>query len=651
MTAVVRNRYAGNEFHDDDEALAALLDDVSIPVLLCSLVHMTGDPSWIRDRPRLRVALLADRQGGMTDEEQAAVRSEALTAVTAYRDAGCPDRLLGEDVVEEMMTFLVRKPVRPELMPVMLEELAIDGADHRRDDRLTQLPGQTRSDHDVIVIGAGMSGVLAGIRLRQAGLPFTLIDKNPGPGGTWWENRYPGARVDVFSHCYSYSFESGEHWSESFCRQPELRDYFDAVLDRHQLRAHCRFDTAVGAVRWDEEDRRWHVTTRTADGHEDKLSARFVISTVGALNLPMLPDITGMDEFDGPSFHSIRWPEDLDVRGKHVALVGAGASGFQIAPTIAADVARLDIYQRTPQWIFPNPVYHDAVPAGERWAMRHLPLYARWFRFVTMYPGIALGPRPYRIDPEYDDPAGLAVNAANAERRREMVEWMTKSLDGRPDLVEKSIPDYPAMAKRILQDNGSWLKMLLRDNVELIRTPIDRVTRDGVVTADGELREADVICYATGFAHNDFLASIDVTGRDGESLRAKWGDAPTAYLGMTVPSFPNLFCMYGPGTNLAHGASLFFHSECQIRYVMDAIRHVIDAGATTIEVRESPYEDYAQRYSAEMSRLVWSHPSIAHSHYKNQDGQVFTLSPWPLDEYWEWTKNIKPSDYIVDGRS
>jgi 4-hydroxyacetophenone monooxygenase len=645
--APARNPHAGVPFTDDDATIAAALEDLSVPALLCSLVHMTGDASWIRERPLPRLGTGSDFQCGFSHEEQADVRRRALPAIVAYRDAGCVDHVLPRELLLEMMSFLACKPLQGRIVPMLFEDMQFEGADSRAITWGDRIPADVKAASPVVVIGCGESGILAGIRLAQAGLPFTIVDKNDGPGGTWWENKYPGARVDVGSHQYCYSFEPADHWSQYYCRQPELRDYFVRVVDKYGLEPHCRFDTAVTALTWDEPNARWRVELEQADGTRDVLDARFVISAVGSLNIPRLPDIDGMDTFTGPSFHSARWPDDLDISGVRFALLGAGASGFQIAPSIADDVAQLTIYQRTAQWMFPNPVYRTDVPAGERWALRHLPFYARWLRFLMGYAGISTGVAPYRIDPDYPDGDGMAINEGNAVRREQLEGWIRSQLDGRPDLVEKSIPNYPAMGKRILQDDGFWLACLRKPNVELVRTAIERVVPDGVVTVDGTFRAADVICYATGFRHNDFLASMEVTGRAGVSLREQWGEEPTAYLGITVPNFPNLFCVYGPGTNLAHSASLFFHSEFQTGYALEAIRAVLTSGARAIEVRPDVHDRYAQWHQDEISQLVWAHPSITHSHYKNRAGKVYTLSPWSIDQYWELTRTVAVDDYLI----
>jgi 4-hydroxyacetophenone monooxygenase len=642
-----RNPHAGEPFLDDDEAIAAALEDVSVPALLCSLVHMTGDPSWIRGDVQPRVAVALEFQSRIPEEELADVRRRALPAIAAYRDGGCHPDTLSRDLLHEMMEFLGRRPVAGVLEGMFFDDMQFDGADSGAIEWGDEVSAEARAASPVVVIGCGLSGILAGIRLSQAGLPFTIVEKNDGPGGTWWENRYPGARVDVGSHQYCYTFEPADHWSEYYCQSPELRDYFAGILEKYGLEPYCRFGTTITSVSWDAAAARWRVGVQDADGASETLEARFVISAVGSLNLPRMPDIPGMESFAGPSFHSTRWPEDLDIAGKRLAQIGAGATGFQIAPTIADSVGQLTIFERTAQWIIPNPMYHAKVPPGDRWAQRHLPFYARWFRFLMTFPGIAVGTEPYRQDPDYDDATHTSVNATNAQRRDILAAWMRSVLADRPDLIEKCTPDYPAMGKRVLQDNGSWLRCLMKPDVELVRTRIERIVPDGVVTVDGTHYPADIICYATGFRHNEFLAPMEVTGRDGASLREQWGIEPTALLGITMPHFPNLFCMYGPGTNLAHGAGLFFHSEYQIHYAMDAIHRVLSAGARTIEVRPDAHDEYVERYKREIGQLVWAHPSITHSHYKNPEGKVFTLSPWPIEQYWAWTRAIDPDAYVI----
>ena len=647
---MTRNRFAGEPFDDSDAVIAAALAEVSVPALLCSLVHMTGDPSWVRGDLQPNVGMSLDIQGAMSEEDMAEVRRRALPAIAAYRDGGCVPVDLSRDVLLEMMSFLGRRPVEDRLAGLLFDDLQFEGGDSGEVAWGDAVSQSQKAASPVVVIGCGMGGILAGIRLTQAGLPFTIVDKNGGPGGTWWENRYPGARVDVGSHQYCFSFEPAEFWSEYYCQQPELCAYFGAIVEKYDLLPHCRFETAVTDLEWQEDESMWRVGLRDADDATTELRARFVISAVGSLNLPRLPDIPGMDTFAGPSFHSARWPDDLDVRGTRFALVGAGASGFQIGPAIADDVEQLTIFQRTAQWILPNRLYHTPVPEGDAWALRHLPFYGRWYRFVMTFAGIAAGMEMYRIDPEHEDPSHQSINALNARRAMGLVASMRSQVGDDPELLEKVVPDYPATGKRILQDDGSWMRTLQRPNVELVRTGIERVVPDGIVTTDGEHYPADVICYATGFRHNEFLASMH-------------GDRPPRHVaarpvgGRThgVPRHHHAE-LPEPLLHLRPGDEPGFRGQPLLPLrVPGSLRprsHARDAGIRCVVVRGAraeAHDEYADRYQDEIGQLVWSHPAITHSHYKNSEGKVFTLSPWPLDQYWEWTRHIDRAHYQFDG--
>lgn len=639
-----RNPHAGLPFDDDDAAIAAALEDVSIPTLMLSLVHITGDPELIRGRLRPQGLFLNEVQGYMSEEDKAEVRRIALDIIRDYRDRGftLPPPPSAE-LIHEMMNWLVCTEVPDEYVPMLLEEMELDGRDARHVEFASD--AAARAGFPVIVIGCGQSGLLAGIRLKEAGIPFTIIEKNAGVGGTWWENSYPGARVDVGNHFYCYSFESSDHWTEFFARQPELQAYFQGVMERHGIDEHVRWSTEVLGAVWDDAAGTWSVRVRRPDGEEETLTARAVISAVGQLNRPHLPDIPGRDDFAGPSFHSARWDHNVDYRGKRVAMIGAGASGFQIAPTIAPDVEKLTIFQRTAQWMFPNPNYHEKVGDGVRWALRHLPFYGRWYRFLLFWPGCDGGLAHARIDPSWPH-QDRAISEHNDLTRQMFTEWITSQVDD-PSLLDKVIPDYPATGKRTLQDNGSWLRALCRDNVDLIREPIDHIEADAVVTASGQRYEADILVFATGFLANKVLFPMQIVGRDGTDLREKWGERPSAYLGITIPGFPNFFCMYGPGTNLAHGGSLIFHSECQIRYITGCLDALIGSGHTTMEPRVEKHDDWYQRSQAELKQLVWSSPAIKHSFFKNADGDIHILSPWRLVDYWTWTREPEMSDFIL----
>lgn len=645
----MRNSHAGQPFTTSDEEIADALLDVSIPTLILSLVHMSGNPELIRGALKPAGLFLNEVQGYMSEQDKAAARDLAVGVIADYRDRGCPEpEPVGAELLKEMMEWLVCEPVPDEYVPMLLEEMELDGVDQRatRVDDPASADASARAEFPVVVIGCGESGLLAGIRLKEAGIPFTILERNAGVGGTWYQNTYPGARVDVGNHFYCYSFEPTDRWTHYFAEQPELQAYFEDVTARYGIGPHIRFDTEVTGATWDDAAASWTVSVRDGDGNPSTLSARALISAVGQLNRPKTPDIAGQSDFAGPAFHSSEWDHSVDLRGKRVAMIGAGASGFQIAPAIAEETEHLTVFQRTAQWMFPNPNYHVEVGPGVQWALRHLPFYGRWYRFLLFWPGCDKGLDAARVDPDYPDPQ-RAVSEISEITRLVFTEWITSQLGDDADLAAKVVPDYPATGKRTLQDNGSWLRTLTREDVDLVRTPIARIESDAVVTDDGTRHPADVIIYATGFHANKVMWPMSIVGRDGDDLCTRWGERPVAYLGITVPGYPNLFCMYGPGTNLASGGSLIFHSECQMRYITSCLEHLISSGHRSMEPRQDRCDDWVRRSQDEMSRMVWAQPSITHSFYKNSFGEVYTLSPWRLVDYWTWTRNVDAGDFVL----
>ena len=640
----MRNPHSGAPFTADefsDEQIARALQDVSIPTLLLSCVHMTDDPA-VRDSIltgdlRPQGLFLNEVQGFMSEEDQQAARELAIGIIVDWRDRGCPEPDPVDPVLlKQMMDWIVCEEVGAEYVPMMLEEMELDGSDSRA----LQDAVATTDPRPVVIVGLGMSGLLAAIRLQEAGIPFVVFEKNAGVGGTWWENSYPGARVDVGNHFYCYSFEPSDAWTEFFAQQPELQSYFQRVMEERGIEPFVSFGVEVTGATWDDEAAGWTVTLD--DGRS--VEARAVISAVGQLNRPLLPDVPGT--FEGPSFHTARWDHDVDLAGKKVVLVGAGATGFQLAPAIADLVESLTVIQRTAQWMFPNPNYHAQVGDGVRWALRHLPFYGRWYRFLIFWPGCDTGLVAAIVDPEWE-PQHQSVSEVNDITRVMFTDWIVSQVDNDPELVAKVVPDYPPTGKRTLQDNGSWLTTLTKPNVELVRAGVNHLEPNGVVDSDGTFHEADVIVWATGFRVNEPLLPMAIRGRDGLDLREHWGIRPRAYLGMTVPDFPNFFCLYGPGTNLASGGSLIFHSECEVRYIVQCLQALDAAGARAIEPKREKYDEWYEKCQAELKMTVWSSPHIEHNFYKNAEGDVHSLSPWRLVDFWTWTRTPDLGDFVL----
>ncbi len=626
---------------DDDETIAAALQGANVLALAATVVHLTRDASIVRGSIRPRRSLRSSLRGGLTTEEQAEVRRAALNAVLAHRDAGCPPMPAPDDaIVREVMAWLANEDVPDDYATMFSEEMDLSGSDPRR----IELP-DGRDGLSVLVIGCGMAGLLAGVRLKQAGVPFEIIEKNDDVGGTWYENTYPGCRVDVANHYYCYSFEPNHGFSEFYSRQPELHAYFRDVLHRHGIDAHVSWRTEVERAEWDDETHAWRVTLRDADGATHVRRATAIISAVGQLNRPSIPDLPNLDRFAGPVFHTARWDHTVDLRGKRVALIGAGASGFQIGPAIVDDVAALVVFQRTPQWFIPNPLYHRAVDPGTQWAMRHVPGYARWYRFLLLWQASDTMLDVARVDPDWPG-LPLSANARSAELREQIVGWIEDQLGDNAELIGKVVPDYPPFGRRILQDDGSWLRCLHRDHVELVRAPIVDIEEHAVVV-DGARYEVDVIVLATGFRANEFLFPMEIVGRGGTSLNEAWEGRPAAFVGITVPGFPNFFLMYGPGTNLAHAGSIILHAECQMRYIGGCLAVVAGNGGGSIEPAQRAFDAYVERWQRELATTVWSHPSVGRSWYKAADGNVYVLSPWRIVDYWKMTAAPRLEDHVV----
>ncbi len=375
----------------------------------------------------------------------------------------------------------------------------------------------------------------------------------------------------------------------------------------------------------------------------ETVRANVLVSAVGQLNRPRLPDIRGRELFAGASFHSAHWDHTVDLTAKRVAVIGTGASAAQFIPAIAEQVDELLVYQRTPSWFAPTPDYHEAVSEGQQWLYDHVPAYSQWHRFLMFW---RLGDNSLafaRVDPDWPD-APSSVSMANALMRDVLTAYLTQQYEGRPDLLAKAVPSYPPTAKRVLRDNGVWAAALKRGQVELITEPISLITRHGIITADGIDRPVDVIIYGTGFEASAFLAPMRIVGRGGVELHDRWDGEARAYLGVTVPGFPNLFCLYGPNTNIVINGSIVYFSECGVRYILDCLRHLLTSGSTSIEVRSDVHDAYNELVDAENLQMTWGASEVS-SWYKSGSGRISQNWPFTLLEYWDRTRTADPADY------
>ena len=630
--------------------LEQAFQEASIPTLLMCLVQITGDESWLREPflPKRDTNLFADESGGLTEAVQQQIRG-ALATVLAEISAG--ERKIApppnSELFTKMMSLCVAEEVASEYAPMMMEAMGLSA----RDVSWKNLAADSKEaleNFNVLIIGAGFSGICAAIKLDQLGIRWMMADSNAEIGGTWLVNDYPEAGVDTPNHFYSFTFAPNHRWPKYFSKRIDVLNYCKSVAEKFKVTGRISLSTEVVSTTWDEASQKWKVVLRDQHGELHKVRANVVISGVGQLNRPKKSFIKGIESFSGPCFHSAQWRHDVNLAGTRVAIIGTGASSMQILRTVALQASEVTIFQRSPQWVRPSNDYHRDVKPQTMWLFENVPFYYDWYRFGLFWRfGDGLLPT-LRRDENWPH-LQRSMNSRNDKHRVQLTEYLLAQLEGRPDLVDKTLPDYPPYGKRILVDND-WYKTLRRENVELVASGVDRIDGNQVVALDGSSRQVDVIILATGFEAGKMLASVAVTGRNGVTLRETWGDDnPRAYKGMTMPNFPNLFCLYGPNTNVAHGGSVIFQAECQMRYITSCITQMIESQISSVDIRSEVHDAYNKAVDDEHDQLVWSHPGMD-SWYKNSQGRIFSPMPWRFVDYWSMTHDADLSDYLVTAK-
>ncbi len=625
------------------------LEDVNLPNLLAVVACITGDDYWLQDKfaPAPIEApdgsMFPDDSGRYSDEIAAEIKAAAVQVISELRDGRRPMPPAPDQArLQQLMSFTVAEPVDDGYAAMLMEETRFRDRDDQWKAQLQQAVAAGRAeDFLVVIIGAGMSGLGTAAKLQAAGIPYVVLEKNDAVGGTWYENTYPDCGVDTPNHYYSYSFNRNPNWSGYFSKRDELFAYFDNCADEFDVRGNIRFNTEVRRAAYDNKTNKWTVDIQTGDDAE-QISANVVISAVGQLNRPSMPDIPGLQDFAGESWHSARWRGDVDLSGKRVAVIGTGCSCVQLLPKTAAVADRALVFQRTPHWVSPARDYYRPVEQGQLWALNHIPFYAEFHRARMIW---SFGDRVWPAvvaDPDWQQ-SGLSMNETNHGMREALTEFIKEGLGEKTHYVEKCVPDFPVWGKRLIVDNG-WYPTLARDNVDLITDPIKRIVAAGIEMQDGTVHEVDVLILATGFHTNQFLWPMDIIGKNGQTLEAIWGDAANAYKGVSVPDFPNMYCLYGPNTNIVHGGSIIYQVECQIHYVMQCITAMLEKRLDALEVRAEANKTYNEEVQAISRTLAWGHPNVE-SWYKNSAGQVVNNSPFSLQKYWQVTHELDLADY------
>jgi cation diffusion facilitator CzcD-associated flavoprotein CzcO len=489
--------------------------------------------------------------------------------------------------------------------------------------------GLTPEDVRIAIVGAGFSGLATAVRLKEQGIDdFVVLERAGDVGGTWEANTYPGCQCDIPSHVYSLSFAPNPDWSRTFSTQPEIWAYLRGVAQRHGVLSHTRLGTEVLEAAWDEDERRWRIETSTG-----ALTAEVLVAAVGGLSEPRVPELPGLDTFEGTVFHSAQWNHDHQLDGERVAVVGTGASAIQFVPQIQPKVGKLHVFQRTPPWIMPNP--DRPIRDGERRLYRRFPLAQRIVREAT-----------YRL---YDAFVIAFMKPPLAALPERVAKRHLRSQVADPELRRKLTPSYRIGCKRILKSN-TWFKALTAPNAEVVTAGIREVRPHSIVDADGVEREVDTIILGTGFHVTDPPIAKRVRGRDGRTMEETWATSGMeAYLGTHIAGFPNLFFLMGPNTGLGHN-SVVVMSEAQIDYMLRALRAMDEQGVAALDIRPEVQRAYNAEIDRQLQGTVWNSGGCASWYMDVRTGRNATIWPGSTLRFRRRLRRFSLADYVVERR-
>lgn len=626
-----------------DELLRDVLTYSNPMAPIALIYHATQDPAFDAIETKTVPAGLGQANVIADAEDEERVRAKALELLRDYRDGRRePPVKVTREALLHAMALGAGEPVPEEEFDLHGDVLSLNA------DLIGWGEGPRNGDvatFPVIVIGAGLAGINAAIVLKASGIPFELLDKNAGPGGTWFKNRYPGARVDWPSRLYSHSFGVDYPFEHMFAPRAENERY----LQNTEFRTTCALAFKYAASNG------WRTLPvgrfmRVKPTVVRQYDARAIISAIGLLDRPNVPAIPGIGDFSGTLVHSSLFDPATLLVGRRAAVVGTSASGLQMVPDLAPLVGSLEIFQRSPAWVVPTMGYRDRLPDQALWLDANVPFYTNWSRFVV---GWILGDHKmfsiFEVDPDWPDP--LSVNAENQAAREMALTHMHSKLKDRPDLIPKSIPDYPIFANRPVLDNG-WFDALLRDNVELVTDPIERFTAEGILTRGGRSHPLDLIVMATGFNPNDYFSEIEIVGRNGVRIADLWSESgPQAFWGVTAPHMPNFFMLYGPNANPRNLGPVQY-GEWALRFILSMIERLIENDWSAVEVTEASYRAFNDRLVERLQQIVSVNPRTTHaSYYITQPGRSAVQSPWSSAEVKEAFTNILDRDFDIDTRA
>ena len=635
----------GGRIDGDADMLDRAIDALDPVVALLSLVQITGDRALLREygpaldgtQTRLREAFVAFDDGpeskAAADDVTAEVRDRLRQAVQSGQPAMMP--AIDLPLFREMARLALGTEI-----PEMSVEPAYQHAGFARDTRVRKPAEVPPADFRVLVVGAGMMGINAAVKLQQAGFEYTVLERLDAVGGNWLENTYPGAAVDTPSRIYSFSFEPNAAWTRFYPTGPEFLSYLTRVADRYAINRRIRFGTHVQSAQWDDERQIWQVTA-IRDGQVEVHEANALIMAVGPNNAPNFPQVENLDRFAGPVIHSAQWDHSVDLAGKRVVLVGTGCSGVQIATALADRVGELVIVQRQAEHILPNPAAHDAVDPLEIWQMEHIPFVVQWKRLQSLSSALSDMHGMVMRDEEHSRKTGGfgPINDGIAAMCRSYLE----SHFDDPAMRDLLWPDFPVFAKRPILDCGFY-DTLKKPDVRIVRGAMAATDETGVILADGSRIDCDAIVLATGYKLH-FGRQFAIVGREGRALAEVFEPWPFSYEGMLVPGFPNFVFMGAPYSYLVANHAVV--SEQQVHYTIELLQWMVDDHLASVDVSAEATRRFVEEMDAGLANTAWVMCGNAHGYYRDKGKKVILAVPRHNSHTWHLTRSPRQADFTV----
>lgn len=624
---------------DGNVSLVEAVASAHPALLLASMVSITGRTDRIGEfASEIKTQIANYRlETIMPEESRAKLNAWAMETLTSLD--GTDMRPLNDESFRTLAETLCGLPVSKASVPFLRDQAGFASAVTER-----QAFRGVPEGFKLAIIGAGMAGVIAAVAAKNAGIDFEVLEKNPGIGGVWWDNRYPGVGVDTHSKYYSLSFAINPEWTNSYPEGDEFREYLNRVAKEHGVIDRFTFEAEVTDLVWNEDDARWEITYFKG-GDKHVTTATAVLTAAGYLTRPVLPDIPGVQEFQGHWCHSANWNDGYDFTGKRVAVIGTGCTSVQIVDALAPKIQSLKLFQRQPHWVVAS-AEGTKIPETERWLLMNVPSYAQWARLHTF---LIIGDVNYaavRYDPEWAKDHDMSISAANDAGMQVALAHLENSFADRPDLLAKMKPNFAFMGKRPIRDPGAYYETLKKDSSQVITSGLSEVRSNGVVDGEGNFHEVDAIVYATGFAL-EFLSHWNIVGRDGIRLTEKWADRPSAYMGCQVPGFPNLFITSGPNANPSHGGGHNFCVEAVIHYVFETLQMMITRRLKTVEPTPEAAERWQEEIDSKLADSIWVRETRASTYYRNTRGEVVLANPLRMEDYWKLLRKPVTSDLLL----